>query len=129
MVEPAIPVASNTTGDPVSPAAEALRLFGPGVAPRVQLVTVATPPASVLMGDVGSTLPPPAVTWNVTGTPATGLLSASVTTTAGDTGTALPAPAVWSSPPFCAMLAAAPADRLMVPEVTGVRLGEVNVRV
>src|SRR3954467_3516056 len=62
MVEPVIPVASNTTGDPVSPAAEALKLLGPGLAPRAQLVSVAMPLASLFMGVVGSMVPPPAVT-------------------------------------------------------------------
>src|SRR5215207_10231327 len=90
---PAIAVAVKTTG-PATPAAEALRVFGPAPLPSVQLVTVATPLVFVLRGVIGSMLPPPPVTLNVTGIPATRLSSASVTTTEGATATAVPVAAV-----------------------------------
>jgi hypothetical protein len=62
MVALATPVALKTAGGPARPEAAALMLFVPGLAPRVQLVTVAIPLISVLMGVAGSTVPPPAVT-------------------------------------------------------------------
>jgi hypothetical protein len=87
----ALPVAVNVADDPASPAAVAVRVLGPAVGPNVQLVTAAMPSPLVFMAVGGSTVPPPAVTWKVTGTPLTGLLSPSVTLTDGAMATALPA--------------------------------------
>ena len=70
----AIPVATNVIGFPAIPlpAAVAVRAFDPAPAPSVQLPAVATPFAPVV-GVAPVTPPPPAVTPNVTPTPATGL--------------------------------------------------------
>src|SRR5579859_1676081 len=80
-----MPVTENVTGEPVSPAEPAVTVFAPAVVPSVQVVNVAWPLTSVWMvaGDVGEMEPLPAVTVNVTLTPATGLLCASVTRTDG----------------------------------------------
>src|SRR5436309_2096885 len=102
---PATPVAVNVA---LSAPAVALRLFGPAVPPSVQLPTVAIPLAFVVaLPPV--TLPPPAVTANVTPTPATGLLCASVTSTAGGVATALPAIALCASPALFVIDVGAPA--------------------
>jgi hypothetical protein len=69
VAETGLPVAVNPTGDPAKPGAAALSPLGPGVTPRVQLERLAVPFASVLIGVVGSMLPPPDVTSNVTGAP------------------------------------------------------------
>src|SRR5437762_1078867 len=73
---PAVAVAVNVTGLPVMPlpAAVAVSVFGPAVVPRVHEVRAAIPPAPVVTGGVGLTLPLPAAGANVTATPATGLL-------------------------------------------------------
>jgi hypothetical protein len=72
---PAVPVAVNVTGLPVRPLKVAVSVLVPAVVPRVHDVTTAIPPASVLTGVVGFTVPPPEATANVTTTPATGLLN------------------------------------------------------
>ena len=87
---PAVPVALKLTGLPVSPDAAAVSLFPPAVVLRVQLPTVAMPPASVVwLAPV--MLPLPGVTAKVTATPGTGLPLASFTITEGAICTAVPA--------------------------------------
>ena len=74
---PAVAVAVKLTGLPVMPppAAVAVSVLGPAVVPRVHEVKAAIPPAPVVTGVVGLTLPLPAAGANVTATPATGLLN------------------------------------------------------
>ena len=115
---PGVPVAVNVTGDPVRPSLVAVSVFEPAVVPSVQLVTAATPSAPVVTAVVGSTDPPPDATANVTLTPDTGLLFASVTSTLGTTDTALPATADWPSPALIATVAALPGVPVAV-NVTG----------
>src|SRR5947208_12087088 len=82
---PAVPVAMKVTGLPVSPDAAAVSVFAPTVVLRVQLPTVAMPPASVVwLAPV--MLPFPGVTAKVTATPDTGLPLASLTITDGGIG-------------------------------------------
>jgi hypothetical protein len=88
---PATAVAVNVTGLPVSPVAVAVSVFDPAVVPSVQLVVEAMPLELVVTADVGTTVPPPDATANVTLTPETGLLFASLTITLGAMLTALPA--------------------------------------
>src|ERR1043166_6506674 len=121
---PTVPVALNVTGD-VMPTAVAVSVFAPTVFPSFQLPTVATPLASVLIA-APVTLPPPLATANVTSTPATGLLFASVTFTDGATATLAPATAVCGSVEFFVSLDAGPAGALAV-NVTGARLPVVAV--
>src|SRR3989441_5561121 len=78
---PAVPVAVNVTGLPVSPLDVAVSVFGPAVGPRDHDVTVAMPLVPVVTAVVGVTVPPPDVTANVTATPLTGLPLASCTIT------------------------------------------------
>jgi hypothetical protein len=59
------------------------------VAPSVQLVTAAIPLPFVVTAVVGTTVPPPEATANVTLVPDTGLLKASRTSTAGAVATAV----------------------------------------
>src|SRR5207247_1407413 len=106
---PAVPVAVNVTGLPVSPLAVAVRVFGPAVGARVHEVTVAMPLASVVTGVVGLTVPPPEATPNVTATPPTGLPCVSRTITEGSTATAVPVVAAWPLPALMAIELAAPA--------------------
>jgi hypothetical protein len=105
---PAVPVAVNVTGLPVSVPEVAVRVFVPAALPSVQPPTVATPLALVVWLPPPM-LPPPDATANVTATPAIGLLFASVTMTAGAIGTGVPAVAVWLLPALTAMRAAGPA--------------------
>jgi len=119
---PAVPVAVNVTELPVKPLAVAVTVFVPTVFPRVHDVTVAVPLAFVttVVGLVGLRDPLPAVTANVTSTPATGLPLASVTITAGGEATAVPAGADCVVGLLFAIATAAPALRVSVPEMTGV---------
>src|SRR6185437_1356724 len=82
---PAVPVTENVTGEPVRPIEPAVTVLVPSVVPSVQVVSVACPVTSVWMtaGDAGLMEPFPTVTVNVTFTPVTGLLWASVTRTEG----------------------------------------------
>ena len=93
----------NVTGLPVIPepvtVAVSVLLLVPGVGPRVHDPTVAMPEAFVVAVPP-VTLPPPVATANVTCTPATGLLPASLTITDGSTPTAVPT---------CARLTVSPA--------------------
>src|SRR2546426_12374545 len=92
---PATAVAENVTGFPLTPGASvpALSVLDPVPGPRVQAPTAAGPSAPVVVSPP-LTLPPPAVTVNLTGTPGTGGPAASRRTTVGATGTAVPAGAV-----------------------------------
>ena len=119
---PAVPVAVNVTGDPVRPADVAVSEFAPAVVPSVQLVTVAMPLASVVTADVGTTVPPPVATANVTDTPDFGFPFASVTSTLGSVATAEPATADCPLPAFTAIVEATPAAMLKVLLVAPVRL-------
>src|SRR5205807_8065836 len=104
----AVPLARNVTGLPCSVPDVAVSVFGPAVVPSVQLVTAATPLALVVWA--APVMPPPPVPGaKVTATPATGLLKASRTITAGGTATAVPTVAAWPSPTLIAMDAAAAA--------------------
>ncbi len=90
---PAVPVALKVTGLPLKPVEVAVSVFGPAVALRVQLPTVATPLALVIwLPPV--TVPLPTAGENVTDTPATGFPFASFTITDGGELTAVPAAAV-----------------------------------
>ena len=91
---PAVAVARNTTGLPDNPLTVARNVSTPAVGPSVHDVTTAMPPASLVTGVVGFTVPLPAAGVNVTATPATGLLNWSRTITDGAMGTALPTVAV-----------------------------------
>jgi hypothetical protein len=108
----------KVTGLPVSPEAVAVRALAPAVVPSVQLVTAAIPLPLVVTGLVGTTVPPPLATANVTLSPATGLPCVSVTSTAGATATAVPAVALWPFPALTAIVVAAPAVPVPV-NVTG----------
>src|SRR5439155_6001226 len=118
LAAPAVPVAVNVTGLPVSPLDVAVSVFGPAVGPRVHEVMAAIPLAFVLTGAVGLTVPPPEATANVTRTPATEFPFASRTITDGSTATAVPAVAVWPLPALIAICVAAPAVAVAV-KVTG----------
>src|SRR5438067_180388 len=114
---PAVPVAVNVTGLPVSDPDVAVRVLLPAVALSVQLPTVAMPlPLVVWVPPV--TLPLPAAGVNVTATSATGFPFASFTITDGGELTAAPAVAVWLVGLFAAIVAAAPAVPVAV-NVTG----------
>jgi hypothetical protein len=123
-----VPVAVNVTGLPVSPLDVAVRLFGPAVGPSVHDVTVAIPLVPVVTGVVGTTVPPPDATANVTATPATGLPFASCTITDGSIGTAVPAVADWPFPALMAIELAAPAAPVAV-NVIGLPVSPVAVAV
>src|SRR5437773_2694617 len=107
---PAVPVAVKVTGFPVmpDPAAIAVSVFVPALAPSVQLSTVATP-AALVVWEAPVTLPPPEATAKVTLAPGTTLASASRSSTDGATTTAVPAWALWLLPPFTTIEAGAPA--------------------
>src|SRR5947208_11882600 len=91
---PAVPVAVNVTGLPVSDPDVAVRVLLPAVALSVQLPTVAMPlPLVVCVPPV--TLPLPAAGVNVTATSATGFPFASLTITDGGVLTAVPARSEW----------------------------------
>jgi hypothetical protein len=87
---PVMPVAVNVTGLPVRPVAVALRVLVPATVPRVHVVTAATPLLPVTTAVVGTTVPPPEASANVTLVPDTGLLNASRTMTDGGVATAVP---------------------------------------
>src|SRR5947208_1051480 len=77
LATPAVPVAVKVAGLPVSPVAVAVRVLLPAVGPNVHEVTAAIPLLSVITGVVGTTVPSPDATANVTLTPATGFPCAS----------------------------------------------------
>jgi hypothetical protein len=106
---PAMPVAVNVTGLPLSVPEVAVSAFVPATVPRVQETAVAMPLAFVDTGVVGFTVPPPAVTAKVTGTPDTGLPFASLTITDGGVPTAVFTVAVCALGALLASWVAAPA--------------------
>jgi hypothetical protein len=125
---PAVPVAVNVTGLPVSVPDAAVRVFVPAVGLSVQLPTVAMPLALVVwLPPV--TLPLPVAGVKVTATFATGLLFASRTITDGGALTAVPTVADWVVALLAVIEAAAPALSVMVPEVTPVNVPEVKLSV
>jgi hypothetical protein len=128
---PAVPVAVKVTGLPLSPATDAATVFAPAVVPSVQPVRVARPAASVttVAGLAGVIEPPPLVTVNVTLTPLTGALPASVTFTLGAAVTAVPAVADCVNAEFAAMVVGPPPVTVKLDEVADVRPAEVKVSV
>src|SRR5207247_8829223 len=100
---PAAPVAVNVTGLPVRPGEVAVSVFAPAPGPSVHDVTAAMPLPLVVTAVVGSTVPSPDATANVTATPATGLLNWSSTVTDGGVATAVPTVAVWPLTPLVAI--------------------------
>jgi hypothetical protein len=125
---PAVPVAVNVTGLPESVPEVAVSVFVPAVVPSVQLVTVAMPSLPVRTAVVGATVPPPDATAKVTLVPATGLLKASCTITAGRVATAVPTVALWLFPAFTAIDVAVPAVPVAV-NVTGLPVSPADVAV
>jgi hypothetical protein len=109
-----MPVAVNVTGLPVRDPEVAVSVLVPAVVPSVQLVTAAIPLLFVVTAVVGTTVPPPDATANVTLVPATGLLKASRTRTAGGVATAVPTVALWLFPALTASVAAAAAVTVTV---------------
>ena len=105
--EPGVPVAVKVTGEPASEPEVASSVFVPVVVPKVQLVTAATPDASVEV-DPPTTDPLPGLTVNVTAIPSTGLPCASLTRTDGAILTEAPAVADWLSPASSEIEAAGP---------------------
>jgi hypothetical protein len=110
----AVPVAVNVTGLPLRVPEVAVRVLVPAVVPSVQLVTTAIPLLFVVTAVVGTTVPPPNATANVTSVPETGLLKASRTITAGAIATAVPTVALWLLPALTAIEAAAAAFTVTV---------------
>jgi hypothetical protein len=138
---PAVPVAVNITGDPVSEPLVAVIVFDPAIAPNVQLPTVAMPLAFVVAVNPVPD-PPPLATTNVTDTPETTLLFTSFTITLGAVATAEPAVADCPSPALTAICVAGPAVSvtlavdvnaapLSVPEIVALPaiVGDVRVAV
>src|SRR5205823_9680308 len=125
---PAVPVAVNVTGLPVSDPDVAVSVFDPAVALRVHEVSVAIPSDPVLTGVVGVTVPLPAAGVNVTATPPTGFPFASFTITDGGDVTAVPAVAEWLVGLFAAIVAAVPAVPVAV-KVTGLPVSDPDVAV
>lgn len=79
-----------------TPETTAVTVFGPGAGPSVQ--TVEARPSGPVDTFSGWTLPPPAVTTQVTPRPATGLPSESRTRTMSGSATEVPTTAAWPSP-------------------------------
>jgi hypothetical protein len=111
---PVMAVAVKVTGLPVSVPEVAVSVFVPAVVPSVQLVTAAIPLLPVRTTVVGTTVPPPEATANVTLVPDTGLLNASRTITAGGIATVAPTVALWLFPVLTAIDAAAAAFTVTV---------------
>jgi hypothetical protein len=114
---PAVPVALNVTGLPVSPGVVAVSVFVPAVVPSVQPPTVAIPSAPVVWLPP-LIVPPPDATANVTATPETALALASVAFTAGLVLSVDATVAVWLLPAFIKITLAGPGFPVAV-KVTG----------
>lgn len=114
---PAVPVALNVTGLPVRPDTVAVTLFAPAVVPTVHELSVAIPLALVTTL-VDEMLPPPLAMANVTVTPLTALLPASVTSTLGGAATFVLTVADCVVVEFAASVVAAPAATVNEPEFT-----------
>ena len=94
---PDTPVAVKVTGEPLSELLVAVIVLAPWAVPSVQEPTVAIPEELVVaVRPVPE--PPPEATANVTLTPDTGLLLASVTSTAGSVARTVPTVALWVLP-------------------------------
>src|SRR5712691_1228091 len=108
------------TGFPVIPApvTVAVSVLVPGLAPTVQLPTVATPSLPVVAVRPVA-LPPPVATANVTWTPPTGMFDASRTSTAGLMLRAYPTRPVWPSPPCTTTDAGGPGVCTVARKVAG----------
>src|SRR5205823_3801405 len=104
---PAVAVAVNVTGLPLSPAAVARSVSTLAAVPRVQEFAAAIPFAPVATGVAGSTVPLSPLVANVTATPGTGLANWSRTITEGGVGPTLPLP------PAGANVTATPATGLL----------------
>ena len=115
---PAVAVAVNVTGLPLSPAAVARSVSTLAVVPSVQEFAAAIPFAPVATGVAGSTVPLSPLVANVTATPATGLANWSRTITEGGVATAVPTVAACPLPAFSAICVAGPAAPWAV-NVTG----------
>src|SRR5947199_3473228 len=115
---PAVAVAVNVTGLPLSPAAVARSMSTLAVVPSVQEFAAAIPFATVATGVAGSTVPLSPLVANVTATPATGLANWSRTITEGGVATAVPTVAACPLPAFPAICVAGPAAPWAV-NVTG----------
>src|SRR2546425_11729058 len=109
---PAVPVAENVVGLPVSVPDVAVSVLAPAAVPSVQDVAAAIPSAPVVTGVVGLIVPPPDATANVTATPDTGVPLPSRRITDGAMGTAVPAVPGWLLPALTAIAAGAPAFTL-----------------
>src|SRR5688572_10988912 len=109
LADPVVPVAVNVAGLPARPLDVAVRVFVPALGPSVHDVTAAIPFAPVVTAVVGSTVPPPEATSNMTETPATGLPNWSATRTEGGIATAVPTAALWLFPALIAIVLAASA--------------------
>src|SRR5947199_173980 len=116
---PAVAVAVNVTGLPLSPAAVARSVSTLAVVPSVQEFAAAIPFAPAAPGGAGSTVPLSPLVANVTATPATGLSNWSRTITAGGVWTGVPAVPVWLLPALGAIDVAAAALTLNALLVTG----------
>ncbi len=99
-----------------TPETTAVTVFGPGAGPRVQ--TVEASPSCPVDTFCGWTLPPPAVTSQVTPSPATGLPPESRTRTTSGSATEVPTTADCPSPETRSTVAAAPGSAVCV-KVTG----------
>ncbi len=118
---PTLAVSTKVTGLPVRPVDAAVIVSGLAVVDRVQLPTIAMPPAVVVVpGPVSEPFEVPG-TANVTGAPATTLPLTSRTITDGGVATAVPAVAAWLFPAFTAICVAAPADTTTVVDVAPAR--------
>src|SRR5437763_11028955 len=126
---PAVAVAVNVTGLPLSPAAVARSVSTLAAVPRVQEFAAAIPFAPVATGVAGSTVPLSPLVANVTATPGTGLANWSRTITEGGVGTAVPTVAASPLPALRAICVAAPAVPV-AENVTGLpaRPADVAVR-
>jgi len=101
-----VPVALNVTGEPESPVEVAVTVFVPAVGPSVKVEEAL--PSELVVVLVTERDPPPAVTANVTLTPLTGLLLASLTITTKGLDSAVPTVPLWPLPEKKAILAAGP---------------------
>jgi hypothetical protein len=103
----AVPVTENVTGEPESPALDAVAVLLPASGPRVS--TACAMPLALVVELSGVMLPSPAVTAHVTAVPATGLPKLSRTTTWNGSGSSEPTDAVWLFPEDAAIWLAAAA--------------------
>src|SRR5205823_4567718 len=126
---PAVAVAVNVTGLPLSPAAVARSVSTLAAVPSVQEFAAAIPFAPVATGVAGSTVPLSPLVANVTATPGTGLANWSRAITAGGAAAAVPTVAAWLFPALGAIDVAAAAVTLNGLLVTGPRPPELATSV